>query len=843
MNASSSTETNFVRAPTWTDVNESLAQAYFEAARAGADMRQATNALEAIRDALSARMDIFATSIVFDEQTGRGDIERLVPTLVKLRDQFETKATAEVVGNLNEAFSRSREEGWQAWLSTYSSSFDDRSWWTKFAAEITANALQWSPLPEWPIERIRESVQKAFRGRWADTYDWFLLLADQDLPAKPRAMFLNIAAQIQLYHFLQPTKAKGLLEKADRIAPGDIAVLRCWGDYWLQMENVDEARKCFEQLVSERPDLAAGFIGLGDCNDKSKDPNAAESYYRQAVANAPGMLDGHQRLLNWHGKNEWFENREILLEPILKRMLALADYKPAPWLDLACIYKQNGRFEKAREIFMKSINLDPAYALGYTWLGYTWLDEAVATESDTQKAELFTKAQSSFEQAITLEPEAVDGYWAMSALAIERKEWEDALNWCDRALGCNPEWESFVRVRRAEMLRQLGRLEEAEQDLDRSISLEAYNPSATDALSQVALAFEDRGDYDSALSALTKWREIKGESFEYLFQNRIGNLKYRAEDYTAAAESYRLAVAAAPQDDVIQSNLALALENLHEPGKRLEELKEAVAALRRAVEINSGNTEYKKRLHDLEAESRFVEAYGEEALKFEPGITAIRVEVQESLFPDILNETWNALSDDTLAKAEAMRTRMQEQYGLTIPGVNFGVLSYYYGSPEYTIRIMDGVAFVGDVRPGGKFAPFEDVVLDQPSAPTGTWLEDGAKVADSREIWTVNEYILHHVQNIAEHHLAEFVGHQETFYYLQNSGLDEAKAILEKPEELTRAVQVLRGLLRRRNSIGSVELIIKEFWRMRESGADVNTIVDTLVVTLNDGAALSEGQV
>lgn len=838
-------------------MNDSIAEAYFEAARAGADMRQATTALEAIRDALNSKDEVVTISTVFDEQIGRGDRERFLPTLVKLRDQFETKATAEAVEKLNAAFQKNREEGWRLWLLTYSRTFDDRSWWSSFAAEIAANALPWSPLPEWPVERIRQSAQKAFRGRWSDTYDWFLLLADQDLPHQDRAMFLSIAAQIQLYHFLRPTKAKELLERADSMAASNTSVLRTWGDYWLQVENVDEARKCFDQLIRDRPDVAGGFIGLGDCYDKSNDPSTAEIYYEQAIANAPGMQDGYLRLLSWHGKTEWFKTRETLLDPIIKRILALADYKPSAWLDVAFIYKQNSRFDQAREVLMKSVDLDPGYTLGHTWLGYTWLDEAFVAKSDKENAEksgdlskteeltiktadLLNKAELSIKQTIALEPESLDGYWAMSAIAIERMDWEAGLNWCDRGLGCHPEWESFVRVRRADMLRQLGRLEEAEQDLIRSIDLEPVNPAAADGLSEVAFAFEARNDYDAAFKTLTRWREVKGESSEYLFRNRVGNLRYRAEDYAAAAESYRLALAAAPNDDVIHSNLALALENLHQAGRRMEELEEAVAALRQALELQSGNTEYEKRLENLEAERKFVEAYGEEALKLESNISAIRVEVLESLFPDLLNESWELLSKETLAKAEAMRTRIQEQYGLTIPAINFGVLTYYFGSPEYTIRIMERDEYRGSLKPGGKFAPFEDVLLDQPSAPNGTWLEDGAQPAGSKEIWMVNDYILHHVQNVAEHHLSEFVGHQETFSYLQNSGLNEAKAILEKPEELTRTVLVLRGLLGKRVSIGSAELIIKEFTRMRESGSDVNAIVESLIATLNDGAVPSE---
>jgi flagellar biosynthesis component FlhA len=260
------------------------------------------------------------------------------------------------------------------------------------------------------------------------------------------------------------------------------------------------------------------------------------------------------------------------------------------------------------------------------------------------------------------------------------------------------------------------------------------------------------------------------------------------------------------------------------------------------LDIKSDEADYKERLQTLEAERKFVEAYGEEALKFESTINPIRVEVRESVFSDILDDNLELLSSDTLSKAEAMRARMHEKYGITLPGVNFGVHPFFPLGREYVIRIMDRDEYPGHLTPRGRFAPSENGLSDVPSAPAGTWLNDGVELPGSKQTWPVNDYILHHVQNVAEHHLAEFLGHQETFGYLQNSGLDAAKAILEKPKELTRSVKVLQGLLRRRISIAPVELIVNEFTRLRKSGSEVDAIIDSLTATLEPDAVHAEGQ-
>jgi tetratricopeptide (TPR) repeat protein len=830
-----------MRAPNWPDINHAFADAYSTCAHAGAEMRRATEAIESIRDAFNAKKDQHTILATFDEQIGRAELVHLAPTLATLRDLYESSIVTGAVEQLNEVFSTDPSAGWKLWLEAYSSSFDDRRWSRRIAAEITARALQFSPIAEWPVAKIQRQIQKALRGSWAETYEWFLFLGRQDLSARDRATFLCIAAEVQIYHFLRPTRAKEILEECNSLAADYHVVIRCWGEYWILLGKFEEARKCFERVVRERPDLADGFIGIAECCDNMKDIATAETYYNQAVSNAPGMSDGYSKLMNWHGRPEWFENREALIEPLFRRELALTDYKPAALADIGCLLRQNRRFEQARQRFEEAIKLDPDYSLGYTWLGYVWLDEAMAAGLDTPTAgELLDKARASFLKTIELDSDSLNGYWAMSTMEMSRAQWESALDWCQRAFECHPEWEPFLKVRRAEIFRQLGRLDDAQQDLESVLEMEPNHPPAADVLSDLASSFENNNNYDSAIAALEKWRSLKGESIEYLFQNRVGNIFYRASNYAAAAERYRLAIAAAPTDDVLHSNLALALENLHLPGARLQELDDAVKALNTAIALAPAKPEYAERLANLETERKFIQVYGEDAMQIEPGVTAIRVEVRSFLFSDLLNESFNNLSSDTLAKTEAMRTRIRDRYGITIPVVNFGELTYSI-EWSYKITIQEQYEYGGDVEPGARFAPDEGNARSDATPPAGKWFSFSEQLPEHQETWSVVDYVLRHTQKVVELHLAGFLGHQEAFYLLNGSGVDPAKAILKRPEELTRAVQVLKSLLRMKVPIKSIDIIANEFMRLRESGTELNSIpVELAKILASEPAAHTE---
>jgi hypothetical protein len=213
----------------WRELDRYFADAYCKAALAGAEMRAASNTIETLRDAvlaIPAGKSVMEAWAAFDEQIGLADLNQLVPVLVNLRQEFIKIATEREIYRLLRASEREPEAGWVNWVETYARALSPWGWRTTFGNDIARDGLKGRTLfKDWPIKRIRDATELVKKSRWSETYDWFIFLAEEDIQPELRAHLLSIAAEIQLYHFYQPSKTKELLELADRLAPSGVCKL------------------------------------------------------------------------------------------------------------------------------------------------------------------------------------------------------------------------------------------------------------------------------------------------------------------------------------------------------------------------------------------------------------------------------------------------------------------------------------------------------------------------------------------------------------------------------------------------------------------------------------------
>jgi Flp pilus assembly protein TadD len=819
---------------------EAVAAAYCAAAHAGADMHAATTALEMIRAALSSGEPAMSAWAVVDEQIGRADLTRLLPALVELRDDFQRHVIADAVQRLRAIDAQSPQDAWRSWVGAYVESFSDAGWRVNYSRALANEALPADLPPDWPAERIERSAHLVFGARWAETFDWFMFLAEQELPDPQRARVLAIASQIQLFHFEQRTRARQLLDQARALAPSEITVLRAQGEHALATNDLDEARRTFEQIVQQAPTIADGIIGLGDYYEKSSDMGLAEYQFQTAILEASGQADSYSRALDWHGRTEWYKERKSQIAPLFQRLLALDDNQAQCWVKLGVIHAQNYEVDAARTCYDQAITLDPSRISAYVQLGHLHLNAAEAGD----EAE-YTRAAAQYQHAVDLEPLTLDGYWAMLDLHTRRSNWELALEWCDRAFLCGPEWEMLLRARRGELLCHLERYPEAEADIARSLTLESDNPTALDALSGLADAAQD-GAPEITLRSLQTLRLHKGEAYEHTYQNRIGNLRYYHGEYLAAAEAYGKAIAARPTDAVLHSNLALALEHLPSADVTLDQLDETIAALRTAMELDPQESSYGERLAALQSKREFVVAYGADALLFEPGVVPIRVEVDESIFPYILEADGVTLSAETRAHLTSMRTELREKYGVVVPGVNFRGIDSSDFAGWYQITIAGEEVTYWHVVPGSDYVPSPpaqdagDFVGDETWPPPGYWTDDresGASQPEAMDAWSNAEYLIRSVRHTVTPRLALLVGHEETASLLDECVSESARTIRGSLTLLTPFVQVLKELLERQLSIAGLDAICEEFLRLHPDTSNVFAIADVIGARLIDAAS------
>jgi tetratricopeptide (TPR) repeat protein len=759
-----------------------FAHAYQKAALDGANMRRAVEALESIREAVEEpRQSFLDVLAAMDEQIGQVDLGRLAPALCELRTSYSSMAVAEEAQRLRSKFDEDAVAGWQAWLNAYVKIFQLSGWSTRIGFTLARDGLVSSPIPEWPVERVRRVAWLAWHDRWPEVYDWFIFLAAQEIPAASRARMLAIAAEIQMYRFGHFTKATRLLDEAERAASSDHLALRVRAELCFEKDAVEQAKQRYQELVERWPRLPDGYVGLAECADKEKDPAAAEALYQQAVQIAPGMVYSHRNLMSWYARR--IDEFDTLVLPIFERVSMLADEASPEHVELGLLYKKARRFERAREHLRKAIELQPDNGSAEIWLGRVDLEDDKGEE-----AERLASAERHFTRDIEICPESLDGCWGMVDVSARREDWSAAKKWCDQGLKSHTEWEDFVLARRAEIQFELGDREAAWEDVHQSLRQEPRNQSALRVLWEVAEKARAPGDDVEAERWLTEWRSQKGEAGEKSYQNRLGNWRYEAGDYEAAEKHYRKAIEGDAKDPVLHSNHALAAEQLRSQGARQRWLDEAVSDLTRALALNPGELEYRERLASLVAERYFIETYGEGALTLLPGVIPIRVELPDNMLPAILNDDLTELSAETRSRVNDWKESFRARLGVPLPGVNFRESGDLAAPDAIRISIMERGEYVRTIK-------------------RSSLLED----------------LFSHLDAACRERVVEFVGHEETALLLHSDGGPEASRIVDTTGALTPFVCFLRGLLSRGESIAEIGAIAAEYLARPNSVASCQT--------------------
>ena len=402
---------------------------------------------------------------------------------------------------------------------------------------------------------------------------------------------------------------------------------------------------------------------------------------------------------------------------------------------------------------------------------------------------LLESAEAHFRKDLAICPEGMDAPWGMMCVAMDRKNWKEATTWCDRCLALHPEWESSFLERRAAIAIELTDWAGAERDLRRSIAREPQNIPAADGLLDLAdkIVSTEAGKA-KAEEILTTWRHLKGDSEEYVYQNRLGNWDYNVGDYAAAVQHYELAVAANPNRPVLLSNYALAAAALRTQADRRTWLDRAISKLSIAAKLDGEELDYRERLARLTTERDFIDVYGEKALELKTTVTPLGVEIQDADIGVILNSERNDLSKETIERINAWRMAFRSRMGLTLPGVNVTIASGLVEPGLFRMTIMEQYERVGST--GGM-----DLL----------------------------EAVFKELEAFCLAHLDEFMGHQEAAGLLRNIQHPAARDVIATPGSLTKYVAVLKARLKQGASIADLQSITDAFAASSPSAETVTT--------------------
>ncbi|MCK4666370.1 tetratricopeptide repeat protein [Candidatus Dependentiae bacterium] len=184
----------------------------------------------------------------------------------------------------------------------------------------------------------------------------------------------NVKIMIQLidcYRNLdQLDQAKKILNQASELAPDDFDLIKAWGDYHLDLENLKDARKSYEALILKDPDYIPALLKLGHIYTGLKDYEKAEELYKKII-----RMTATRKDIAFYGLGFLYEDQgdnENAIQWYLRAISENNNYL-APLLRLGNIYYNEGNFIRSIDYWENAIKQGVDETEVFYYLGNAYL--------------------------------------------------------------------------------------------------------------------------------------------------------------------------------------------------------------------------------------------------------------------------------------------------------------------------------------------------------------------------------------------------------------------------------------------------------------------------------------
>jgi tetratricopeptide (TPR) repeat protein len=532
------------------DIAAELAERYRDAALSGANMRQVTEALETIRDAILIDDSSGLVWDVIDDRIGIASGQPEQPLLTGLRQAFVTRYLAAELARIRTLYDRDRLAGTQAWLVAVARNLGQ---WRDYIVDgLAAAELQSVPELEDLVALLHAGIPLMRQGRWGETEPLFRRLANEAFIAQPsRARLLAIAGLVQLFHFTGCGRSKELISKALAETPKDPLVLLASGECLLYGRDIAGARKAAERSLAVEPDLAGAYNLLGDCALRLHELAAAEELYHRALTVHPGNGSSHLKLLQLLS-----EAGDLSRVPDLVARGAVVDPGGhASFLVAAArAHEGRGHMEEALGWYERVTDAHPDFIDGQTGKAYLLL-----RMGDTDAG------RQIFKRLIATAPTAHDGYWGLAFVGEEAEDGAAAERWYRTGAQQAPYWRHRFLARAAQVAWRRRQDGEALQELLSVLADSDYD----DQIIEVAESIADELNRSRGLTAAVAFCEQvrtalggKGDKYEARFHAKLGDLYATGNRFAEAVEHYRRSTGLVQGNVTVWTRLARSMRRL-----------------------------------------------------------------------------------------------------------------------------------------------------------------------------------------------------------------------------------------------------------------------------------------
>ena len=223
-------------------------------------------------------------------------------------------------------------------------------------------------------------------------------------------------------------------------------------------------------------------------------------------------------------------------------------------------------FLRARAYFEDSMRLDPDYPLGYAGLAdmlscspmHTWVIAAEGAEAHPMA--IMDLAEDLATRAIELDGELPEARTALGLVQVFREwNWEGAMATLDAAVEINPSYE-FARRARSLTLASLGRLDEAQRDIDVALVVDPLNAMVAHTAGAI---YAWQGDMKKAVAL---WREaIELDAGNPLGHQSLGRWQCQTGAIEEGLASLRMAREISLDDPLVVGDIGYCLASAGRP--------------------------------------------------------------------------------------------------------------------------------------------------------------------------------------------------------------------------------------------------------------------------------------
>jgi tetratricopeptide (TPR) repeat protein len=314
--------------------------------------------------------------------------------------------------------------------------------------------------------------------------------AAEAMPANVR-LIVTLAALCAGHHQIQ--KARGLLEDANELAPGDPDIELVLAKVSLRAGEPIELQAVIKDVPDDHG--APGEVPLlkGIALALTGKPEEATAEFSSAVAADPN----NARYLIAQAWDYQLQNRHNDALSVLMKARKLDPANPAIPHRMAVSYFFLHQYERTENACQEALHLDSLHDPSYLLLGVSRLELG-----DLQTA------QRAISQAITLKPTVALYHRELGVALFRNGGLAESKKELDRALTLDPK-AARTYFWRAQLLASEGERKQAITDLRSALTLQ---PSLMDAYPELARLYSAEGRPEEASLVLAKQKELKAEA-------------------------------------------------------------------------------------------------------------------------------------------------------------------------------------------------------------------------------------------------------------------------------------------------------------------------------------------